>query len=833
MNKQHSLHETVEHPPVRVVTFPEIRSKTDMHDLRLALRLLRRNPGFTIVAVLALALGIGANTAIFSVVDAVLLKQLPYEQPERIALVWEDATHQGFPLNNAAPANWIDWREQNTVFSDIAAMRWSAVNLLGEGTPENLIGNRVTPDFWRVMGAKAARGRVFYAEEEKRNAKVVVISHGLWRRRFGAEPSIVGRKVILSDQPYEIVGVMPPGFVFPDRRVELWTPSDLSPQNLAQRGSHYLTCVARLKPGATMEQAQSEMTVIMKRLEARYPDTNKQIGIRVVPLREHLAGKLKVALWVLLGAAGCVLLIACANLANLLLARATGRQQEMAVRAALGAGKGRIIRQMLMESVLLSAIGAAAGLVVARLAMLALEKLVPSGLDKPDLTLDGRVLIFTVVLTALTGIVFGLAPALAAARSDLQDALKQGGRGSAGSRRQWFRDSLVLGETALAMMLLTGAGLMIQTLVRLQRTDLGMRTDHLLTLSTMLPDSRYQTFAKRETFFNAVVEKVRAIPGVVDAGYTSSLPLTSMGNTSSYRIEGQAEWVRDQDALFRVITPGFFSAGGARRREGRFFTEDDRSATLQVAIINETFADKHWPGQSALGKRFCTRCGSGSDELPAIWMTVVGVVKEIRERGIDVPLKMAMYTPLAQSANYWPTPDDLVVRTSVLPESVTNAVRQAIWSLDKDQPVERIRRMTAVAEEELAPRRQQMIVLVTFAAVALLLASLGIYGVLSYAVTQRTPEIGVRVSLGATPRNILGLVLYRGVTLTAAGLFLGLLGSLGVGRLMSTLLFEVKEQDPVILAGVSVILLAVAMAACLIPAYRASRVDPMVALRNE
>jgi putative ABC transport system permease protein len=543
-----------------------------MQDLRLALRLLRRNPGFTIVAVLALALGIGANTAIFSVVDAVLLKQLPYEQPERIALVWEDATHQGFPLNNTAPANWIDWRKQSTVFSDIAAMRWSAVNLIGEGTPENLIGNRVTPDFWRVMGAKAARGRVFNDEEERRNAKVVVISHGLWQRRFGGDPNTVGRKVILSDEPYEIIGVMPPGFVFPERRVELWTPSELTPQNRAQRGSHYLTCVARLKPGATMEQAQSEMAVIMKRLEVQYPDTNKQIGIRVVPLRQHLAGKLRLALWVLLGAAGCVLLIACANLANLLLARAAGRQQEMAVRAALGAGKGRIIRQMLMESVLLSAIGAAAGLMVARLGMLALEKLVPSGLDKPELTLDVRVLAFTAVLTVLTGIVFGLAPALAAARSDLHDALKQGGRGSAGARRQWFRDSLVLGETALAMVLLTSAGLMIQTLVRLQRTDLGMRTDDLLTLSTILPASRYDSFTKRETFFNAVLEKVRTIPGVVDAGYTSSLPLTSMGNTSGYRIEGEAEQGRDQDALFRVITPGFFSAAGARLREGRFFT---------------------------------------------------------------------------------------------------------------------------------------------------------------------------------------------------------------------------------------------------------------------
>lgn len=808
-----------------------------MQDFRLALRLLRRNPGFAATAILALALGIGANTAIFSVVDAVLLRKLPYDQPDRIVMIWEDATFQGFPHNTPAPANWLDWRKQNTVFTSIASMRGITQNLTGDGPPEAVQGRRVTPDFWEILGTKPQIGRVFNDDEERANAKVVVLSYGIWQRRFGGDRNVLGRKIIMTDEPYEVIGVMPAGFVFPDRRNEFWTPSELTPSLLARRGSHFLMCVARLKPGVTVAQAQTEMTTIAKRLEAEYPDTNKQIGTVVVPLREHLAGKLRIALWVLLGASGCVLLIACANLANLLLARAAGRQQEMAVRAALGAGKGRIIRQMLIESVILSTAGALAGLLFARLGMLAMEKLVPNGLDAPNLQLDLRVLLFTAAIAVLTGIVFGLAPAFSAARFGLHDTLKQGGRGGVGARRQWFRDGLVVAETALALVLLTGAGLMIQTLDRLQRTDLGMRVDHLLTVATDIPRSRYPDNQpeKRETFFNAVVSQVRNIPGVVAVGYTSSLPLTQSGNTSGYAIEGETEHSRDQDALFRVITPGFSAAMGARMREGRFFTDDDREASMQVAIVNETFADRHWPGQSALGKRFCTNCGdpSAKPPRPPIWMTIVGVVKEIRERGIDVPLKVAMYTPLAQSGKYWPIPNALVIRTSVEPASIANAVRQAIWAVDKDQPVARIRTMQDVTEVELAPRRQQMTLLVTFAALALILASLGLYGVLSYAVSQRTQEIGVRMSLGASPGNILGLVLQRGVGLTLVGLLLGIAGALGVGRVMSGLLFEVKAQDPAILVAVSVLLLAVAVFACYLPAYRASRVDPVVALRKD
>lgn len=804
-----------------------------MQDLRHALRLLRKNPGFTAIAVLALALGIGANTAIFSVVDAVLLQQLPYQDPDRIAMVWEDVSWAGFPRNTPAPANWVDWRKQNTVFTDIAASAGRSANLTGDGPPEFILGRRTTANFWAVLGARPLMGRTFTDEEDQKVAKVVVISYSLWQRRFGGDPKIIGRKIILSDEPFEVIGVMPSGFVFPSRLTDIWTPASMTPQELSRRGSHYLQCVARLKPGVSMAQAQSEMSVIAKRLGEQYPDENRRVGAVVVSLRENLVGNTKLALIVLLVAAGCVLLIACANLANLLLARAAGRRQEMAVRAALGAGRGRIIRQMLTESLLLAAGGAILGLAFARLGMIVLEKLIPNGLALPKLSLDWRVLAFTAGIAVLTGILFGLAPALAMSRTELHDTLKQGGRGSAGTRRHWLRDALVVSEVALALLLLTGAGLMIQTLRNLENVDIGMRRDHLLTLGTDLPRSRYPDFPKRNAFFRAVLDKIRTIPGVTSVAYTSNLPLTAFGNTSGYTLEGETRGDgRAQDALFRVVTPGFFQTIGASLREGRLFTDDDRANTTPVMVINETFANLHWPGQSPIGKRFHVSFNTTKLD-DRRWLTIIGVVKEIRERGIDAELKQAMYMPEAQSELYWPIPSDLAIRTSIDPLTITSAVREAIWAVDKDQPIARVRSMEQVSERQLEARQQQMTLLTAFAGLALILASLGIYGVLSYAVAQRTQEIGVRMSLGATPQSIVGLVLNRGLLLTALGLAIGVIGSIVAGRLIKTMLFGVKEQDPVTLVGVSVILLAVAATACLLPAWRASRVDPVIALQNE
>jgi len=805
-----------------------------MQDLRYALRLLARDPGFTAIAIAALALGIGANTAIFSAVDAVLLRQLPFEDPDRLVMVWEDSSAIGFPRNTPAPANWLDWKRQNTVFTDIAASRGGNRNLTGDGgAPESLVGTAITASAWPLFGVKPVVGRVFTEEEERKSAPLVLISHGLWQRRFGGDVRVVGRKILLSDAPYEVIGVMPAAFAYPARLNDIWIPASFTPQELANRGSHFLQCVARLKPGVSVERAQSEMSGIAKRLGAEYSRANKGIGAVVVPMREQIVGDLRLGLLALAIAAGAVLAISCANLANLLLARAAGRRQEMAVRTALGASRGRLIRQVLAESLLLSGLGALFGLALARIGMIALEKLVPSGLAEPHLTLDLRTLGFTVAAALLTGALFGIAPALAASRATPHDAMKQGGRGGAGARTNWLRDSLVVAEVALALVLLSGAGLMIQSLRNLGNVDIGMRRDHLLTLSTFLPNSRYADHAKREAFVDQVLAKVQAIPGVTSAGYTSNLPLTAIGNTSGYILEGQTrDEALGQDALFRVVTPGFFDTIRAGLREGRRFTEDDRANTIPAMVINETFANRHWPGQSPIGKRFFVGHRGGTPDTPR-WLTVVGVVKEIRERGIDIDLKPAMYMPLAQAELYWPRPSDLAVRTSVKPESVSAAVREAIWSVDRDQPISRLRSMEEVGDRRLAARSQQTTLLGSFAALALILASLGIYGVLSYAVAQRRREIGVRMSLGATPAAIVSMVLGRGAWLVVIGSTIGLGGALALGGLIRTLLFQVQPGDPAVLAAVSVTLLSVALAACAAPAFRASRVDPAIALRAE
>ncbi len=800
-----------------------------LEDLVYGARLLRRSPGFSLAAILALALGIGANTAIFSVVDAVLLAPLPYADAERLVMVWEDSSYIGFRRSTPAPANWVDWRAQNTVFTDIAATRGAAYSITGDGPPEQVFGRRVTANLWPILGAEPLLGRVFSEQEEKANAPVAVISYGLWQRRYGGARDMIGRKIVLDNLPYTVTAVMPRGFTFTSRLQDVWTPAAFTPRELANRGSHYLACVARLKPGISVAQAQAEMSVIMKRLEREHPDSNRNIGATVVAMRDQVAGDTRPALIALLCAAGCVLLIACANIANLLMARGTERYREMAVRAAIGAGRARLIRQLLTESLLLAALGAAAGLGLARAGMRLLENLVPTQMAAVDLRLDGRLLVFTLAVTLATGLLFGAAPALAGARLNLHDALKQGGRGSAGRRHGFLRDALVLAQVSLALVLLTGAGLMIQTLYRLQRVDLGIRTDHLLTLQTYLPPSRYPTHASRVAFVNSVIDKVRALPGVINAGYTSALPLTTRGDTNGYVLKGQTGGSLGQDALFRVVTTDFLQTMGARLREGRFFTDTDRADTQPVVIVNETFADRHWPGQSALGKAIQVDYRGPGEP----WLEVVGVVHEVRERGIDIDLKPAVYMPHSQSAREWPIPGQMAIRTSVDPLAIASAVRRVVWSVDKDQPISRLRTMDALAEEGLAGRRQSMTLLALFAAVALVLAMIGIYGVLSYMVVQRSREIAVRMAMGARPAQVLGLIATRGLALTAGGLALGIAASLAVTRLIQKLLFEVRERDPWTLAVVSVLMTAVALSACLIPARRAARVDPASVLRSE
>jgi predicted permease len=564
-------------------------------------------------------------------------------------------------------------------------------------------------------------------------------------------------------------------------------------------------------------------------LEKQYPQTNRQLGSVVVPMAEQMTGATRMSLVVLFCASGFVLLIACANIANLLLARAAGRTREVAVRAALGAGRGVIVRQLLTESVLLAVLGASAGLLLARGAMLVLEKMIPVDMAGIPLAIDWRMLAFTAAVTLTTGLLFGLFPALSLGRVELAESLKEGSRTSSAARHK-LRDALVVSQTGLALALLTGAALMIQTLYHLQNVDLGMRTDGLLTLSTDLPRSRYPDHVKREPFFHNVLDKVRNIPGVISAGYTSDLPLTAMGNTNGYILEGQtAGEALGQDALNRVVTAGFFETMGSRIREGRFFADSDTASTQRVAIVNETFADRHWPGQSALGKRIDN---SGSREQRN-WQTVVGVIKEIRERGITLETKPAIYTPLRQAASNWAAPSDLAIRTAVDPLSIASAVRHAVAEVDKDQPVYQMRTMNEVVDSELAGQQQQMTLLTAFALIAVLLAGTGIYGVISYLVSQRRREIGVRMALGASPSEIVALVLRRGVVLIGGGLLLGLALSALASRLIGTLLFGVKPYDPLTLFIAAAFLACAGLAACAAPARWAARLDPARVLRDE
>jgi len=759
----------------------------------------------------------------------VLLRPLPFPQADRLVMVWEDASHFGFPHNTPAPANWVDWKKENKVFTDIAAMRGRSFNITADGSsPEQAIGAGVTASFWKIMEVTPVAGRVFDEAEESRNEKVAVVSYGVWQRRFGGQMSAIGGPILLNDETYTLLGVMPRSFVTPSRReAEIWTPAAFTPQDLARRGSHFLSCVARLRPGVTVEQAQAEMAGIAKRLEQQYPNSNKQVGAVVIPVREEIVGDTRLALLALLGATACVLLIACANLANLLLARLQTRERELAVRAALGAGRGRLVQQMLLESLLLAFGGAAAGLLLAFWSLSVLRAFVPPDLRTVELHLDWRITLFAVGMAVVSALLFGLAPAWLVGRRAHYDALKEGGRSQIAGRHRLSR-VLVAAEVALALILTTGAGLLIQTVRRLQQVDPGFHPEGLLTM-TVLPRSNQHL--PREQFVRAVMERVEALPGVESASFTSNLPLITIGNTSSYRVEGQdGDASLRQDALIRTVSENYLQTIGAQLREGRFFGSQDRADGPPVVIINETLAKMHFGESRAEGKRLQT---SAFDYQSDHWLQVIGVVKEIRERGLKIETKPALYIPLAQSERCWNTPRVLVTRAARDPAALTSAIQKAIWSVDPKQAVRAVRTMDDIAQEATGDQRRRMALLSLFAGLAVGLAALGLYGLLSYLVGQRQREIGVRLALGATPGEILGLVVRGGMTLTLVGVALGIAGSLLAGRLILNLLYGVRSWEPDILAVSATVLLAVAMLGCYFPARRASQVDPMEALRIE
>lgn len=800
--------------------------RTLLADLKYGLRLLRQAPGFTLIAICALALGIGANTAIFSTLDAVVFRALPYEDPDRVMMVFEDASAIGFSKNTPAPANYFDWREQNHVFTDMAATRGRSVSITGDGTPEQLYGMAVTPNFFSVLGVAPLMGRTFTEQEDRDAAQVVVLSYSVWQRRYNSDPSLLNRTVLFDGARYTVIGIMPRDFTYRDNTREFWFPINVTPQFRAMRGSHFLSVVARLKPGVTVQRAADEMHAIAARLKQQYPQDNMYTGADVVPMKEDVLGKSQTALYVLMAAAGCVLLIACANLASLLLARAVARKRELAVRTALGAGRGRLIRQMLTEGAMLSLTGGLLGLTLSLAGMKLLAGLVPLGLPttaRPSI--DLRLLLFTLVLSLLTGVLFSIIPAIQAARASLNDALKQGGRTGADLRGKATRDALVVIEVAAALVLLVGAGLMIQTMAKLRAIDLGFRADHLLTLRTPL-GPKYQDLAARTNYYQRLLEKTRALPGVEGAAFGSTLPFQSVGNTQGFTIEGVAKDLSfSPDALFRTGTDAYLQTLGVKVVEGRLFDARDTSTSPLVMVINQTFARHYWPKEPAIGHHI-------SVNFPTpVWRTVIGVVADVQERGYDLWMKPGIYVPAPQMQGW--TADFLIIRTAAEPSALTPSVRRVIAEVDSEQPVSRVMTMDDLVDLNVADRRQQMTLLGAFAGLALLLASIGLYGVLSYSVTQRSREIGLRMALGASASSVTRIVVGHGVALTGVGLLLGLAASWAATRALKNMLYGVSSTDPLTFAAVAILLTLIALAACWIPARRASRLDPIVVLREE
>jgi putative ABC transport system permease protein len=795
-------------------------------DLRYSLRMFVKNPGFTAVAVLALMLGIGANTAIFSLLDAVLLRPLALSEPERLVTVW--GHHAEIGRETASLPDFDDWRRQSLSFEGLAAMHGRSLNLTGSGEPERLRGLGVTSNLLSVLGVHPALGRSFLPEEDRPGAEpVALISDGLWRRRFGADPGVVGRSVMVNGAATTVLGVLPAELPFP-RASEMWVPLAMDPAQAGRR-SDFLLVLGRLAPGVSHEAAHSEMAGIMRRLEETYPQTNAGWGIEILSLHDYLIGSSRTALWVFAGAVGFVLLIACANVANLMLTRATARSREMAIRTAVGAAPWRIVRQLLTESVLLAFVGAALGVLLAVWSLELLVYLRPEAVPPfAKVGVDLRILGFTLGLTVLTGLLFGMVPALQAARPELSTVLKEGGRsGSAGARRGRLRSGLAAAEIALALVLLVGAGLLLKSFVRLTHVDPGFDPRGILLAQLNLPASSYAEDAKLTAFSRGIHERLGALPGAEAAALTSSVPLVG-GAYYSFRIDGEPEPPPQtvQDAESFVVSPGYFGALRIPLLQGRDFDAVlDAEQAPRAAIVSQTLARRYFPDADPIGRRISTE---GPRE--EAWMTIVGVVGDTRNRGLGEDVYPQLYAPLAQVPRRSMT---LVVRTPGDPAALSGAVRAAVAAMDPELPVYGISTMDGVVAESVAGQQFNMLLIGVFGAVALLLASIGIYGVLSYSVAQRTHELGIRMALGAGRREILMLVLRQGMRLALVGVAVGLAASLAVTRVLSGLLYGVAAVDLPTFGSVAALLVAVALLACSLPAWRAMKVSPLAALHEE
>jgi putative ABC transport system permease protein len=796
---------------------------TFWQDLHYGVRMLAKHPGFAAAAVLTLALGIGANTAIFSVVNAVLLRPLPFAEPERLVTM---RSNQSLP-------DLEDIKAQSQSFAAMGGGVRQALDYTGTGEPLQVQAQLVNADLFSALGVPAALGRTITpAEDVAGGARVVVLSHGFWQRQFGGDPAVLGRQLPLSGNSYTVVGVMPPQFNALGADLDLWASVRVVNPVAAQfRGVHFLRTYLRLKPGVSLQQAQAEMATIDQRLEQQYPDENKGRRRRLLSLHEYVVGDTKPALLVLFGAVGLVLLVAAGNFSNLLLARAAARRSEMAIRAALGAGRVRLARQLVTESVLLALIGGVGGLVLAMWGIDLLVALKPASLPLMQaVKIDASVLAFTFGVALLTGIVFGLVPALSASRLDVNAALKEGGRSATGGAvRQRVRSLLVVSELALALMLLVGAGLLIKGFWRLRSVAPGFDTEHVLTMRIELPEARYKEIPKQTQFRRDLLERLNVLPGT-QAAMISELPLSGDFLTHNFAIEGRPAVASGEEPELQVRSIGgdYFRTMHIPLLQGRDLTAQDREGAPAVGVVNESFVRQYFPNANPIGARI-----RWARQDPPQWLTIVGVVADVKQFALDQPEEPAFYYSYMQSEQPWKRWMYLVVRGQAEPATLARQVKEQVWTLDKQLPLTRVKPMTEVLATSIAAQRFNMTLMGVFAAAALLLAAIGIYGVISFAVTQRTHEIGVRVALGAQTADVLRLVMSQGLKLTLVGVALGLLGAFAATRLMASLLFGVGATDPATFAVIAALLAAVALVACYIPARRATKVDPMVALRYE
>lgn len=796
-------------------------------DLRYGFRILRNSPGFTTVVILSLALGIGANVAIFSAINAILLRPLPYKDPDRLAMLWLDNRRLNLHEDLTSYPNFEDWRSQNHVFEAMSGFTSNDFALGGTEEPLRVDGAIVDAKFFPVLGVSPTLGRVFTeSEDQPGHDTVAIISDGLWRTHFGGDPQVIGRTILLNDQSCTVIGVMPPEFGFPTKLVQIWKPLAVPQRAKASRGGFWMSVVGRLKPGIGIEKARAEMSAIGTRLEMQYPDNNRGYGVYVKPLLAHVVGNVRYVLYILLAAVSFVLMIACANVANLLLARGAAREREMALRSAIGAGRKRLITQLLTEGVALSLLAGTLGYFLAFAGIRLLPYVAPKGLPRLDeITMDARVLAFSALVSIVSAIIFGLTPALRISRVDLNDALREGGRSlTGGMRSQRLRTALMIAEVALAVVLLTGGGLMVRSLLALQNVQPGFRAEGVLTMHVSVPRSKYPEGAQAIAWFESVLARIQAVPGVESAGLVSDIFLSATPNSGNFSVEGHPDPPPEQriEATVDTVSPGYFSTMGTPLVQGRFFTLSDSDGKTPVVIVNQSMAKRFWPSEDPIGRRF--RFGNRP------WMTVVGVVADQRRQGLERPARAETFLPFRQRPGRGLY---VVIRMTGDPMRLAGLIRSEIRSLEKSAIIDHVETLEQQLSASLLLRRFETKLLTALACVALLLAAIGIYGVTYYSVAQRTHELGVRIALGAKTATLLRMVVGQAVRTTAIGAVVGLAASLALVRSLSNMLYGVSFTDPLTIAAVLLVLGLIAALASYVPARRATNVDPMIALRWE